>query len=178
MPMSQEGLAGLKRLTGKPYSCQFIEANSRACAFKRPFPIDRVRAVEEFDLGAIAQAQLHVMAARFRVFVSDPFVRRDAQRRLECDWGSARIPRGSMKKSRAKTGDSVSIPKPLRVFAWNLNGRLTAAGKKQIALNVIERGRAWHWTKLPKGWFDLEFCLEHGQMKTKQTLRELFRERR
>ena len=80
-----------------------------------------------------------------------------------------------MKKSRAKTGDSVLIPKPLRVFAWNLNGRLTAAGKKQIALNVIERGRAWHWTKLPKGWFDLEFCLEHGQKKTKQTLRELFR---
>jgi hypothetical protein len=48
--------------------------------------------------------------------------------------------------------------------------------KKQIALNVIERGRAWHWTKLPKGWFDLDFCLAHGQKKTKQTLRELFPE--
>lgn len=53
-------------------------------------------------------------------------------------------------------------------------GRLTASGKKQIALNVIERGRAWHWTKLPKGWFDLDFCLAHGQMRTKQALRELF----
>ena len=62
------------------------------------------------------------------------------------------------------------------MFAWNLGGRLTAFGKKQIALNVIERGRAWHWTKLPKGWFDLDFCLTHGQKKTKQTLRELFPE--
>jgi hypothetical protein len=49
--------------------------------------------------------------------------------------------------------------------------------KKQIALNVIERGRAWHWTKLPKGWFDLAYCLEHGQKRTKQTLREVFLER-
>ena len=47
-------------------------------------------------------------------------------------------------------------------------------GKKQVALNVIERGRAWHWRKLPKGWFDLAFCLEHGQRQTRQTLRELF----
>jgi hypothetical protein len=47
-------------------------------------------------------------------------------------------------------------------------------GRKQIALNVIERGRAWHWTKLPKGWFDLKFCLKHGQKKTQQTLREWF----
>jgi len=79
-----------------------------------------------------------------------------------------------MKQPRSRTRPTESIPKTLRVFAWNLRGRLTAVGKKQIALNVIERGRAWHWTQLPKGWFDLEFCLAHGQKKTKQTLRALF----
>ena len=81
-----------------------------------------------------------------------------------------------MRKPRANHGKNAPIPKALRVFAWNLGGRLTAFGKKQIALNVIERGRAWHWTKLPKGWFDLAFCLAHGQEKTKQALRELFPE--
>jgi hypothetical protein len=79
-----------------------------------------------------------------------------------------------MKKPRANHGRSRSIPKPLRVFAWNTAEPLTTFAKKQIALNVIERGRAWHWTKLPKGWFDLDFCPAHGQKKTKQTLRELF----
>ena len=81
-----------------------------------------------------------------------------------------------MKKSQARRGRTESIPTALRVFAWNLGSHLTAFGKKQIALNVIERGRAWHWTKLPRGWFDLKFCLEHGQRKTKETLRELFPE--
>jgi len=79
-----------------------------------------------------------------------------------------------MRKPRIGNRKIEPIPKPLHVFAWNLGGHLTAFGKKQIALNVIERGRAWHWTKLPKGWFDLEFCLAHGQKKTKRTLRELF----
>jgi hypothetical protein len=83
-----------------------------------------------------------------------------------------------MRKPRVANEKSESVPKALRVFAWNLGERLTAFGKKQVALNVIERGRAWHWTKLPKGWFDLEFCLKHGQKKTKQTLRELFLKRR
>jgi len=81
-----------------------------------------------------------------------------------------------MTKSRMKRRRAESIPKALRVFAWNIREPLTESAKKQIALNVIERGRAWHWTRLPKGWFDLEFCLEHGQTKTKQTLRELFAE--
>lgn len=81
-----------------------------------------------------------------------------------------------MRKPRASTRKSERIPKALLVFAWNLRGRLTSFGKKQIALNVIERGRAWHWTKLPQGWFDLDFCLAHGQKKTQQTLRELFPE--
>ncbi len=84
--------------------------------------------------------------------------------------------RPNMKIPRAKNGKTESIPVALRVFAWNLGHDLTSFGKKQIALNVIERGRAWHWTKLPKGWFDLKFCLEHGQKQTKQTLRELFPE--
>ncbi|MBM3888474.1 MAG: hypothetical protein FJ388_05035 [Verrucomicrobia bacterium] len=57
-----------------------------------------------------------------------------------------------------------------------MGDRLTTFAKRQIALNVVERGRCWHWTKLPKGWFDLKFCLEHGQKKTKETLRELFPE--
>lgn len=72
--------------------------------------------------------------------------------------------------SQGKTGP---IPKALRVFAWSQRGPLTAFAKKQIALNVIERGRAGHWTKLPRGWFDLDVCLTHGQKKTKQALREL-----
>ena len=79
-----------------------------------------------------------------------------------------------MRKPRASTNLTEPIPKALRVFAWNLGGPLTAFGKKQIALNAIERGRAWHWSKLPKGWFDLKFCLEHGQKKTKAALREWF----
>ncbi len=81
-----------------------------------------------------------------------------------------------MKKPRARSGRADSIPPALRGFAWNLGGSVTGFGKKQVALNVIERGRAWHWTKLPKGWFDLQFCVEHGQQKTKQALRELFPE--
>ena len=82
-----------------------------------------------------------------------------------------------MRKSRTKNNKTEAIPKALRVFALNLGDRATAFGMKQIALNVIERGRAWHWTRLPKGWFDLKFCLEHGQKKTKETLRELFPEK-
>lgn len=70
------------------------------------------------------------------------------------------------------------VPQALRVFAWNVQAPLTATAKKQIALNVIERGRVWHWGKLPKGWFDLKFCLAHGQKRTQQTLRELFVEGR
>ncbi len=83
----------------------------------------------------------------------------------------------SMRKPRTSNGRTDLVPKALRVFAWNLGGRVTSFGKKQVALNVIERGRAWHWTKLPEGWFDLKFCLKHGQKKTRETLRELFPEK-
>jgi hypothetical protein len=79
-----------------------------------------------------------------------------------------------MNKPGTKRKRVESVPCALRVFAWNVGDPLTEFGKKQIALNVIERGRAWHWTKLPKGWFNLKFCLEHGQKRTKQTLRDLF----
>lgn len=81
-----------------------------------------------------------------------------------------------MRKTRTTTRKPQAIPPALRAFAWNLARPLTPFGKKQVALNVIERGRAWHWTKLPKGWFDLDFCVAHGQKKTKQTLRDLFPE--
>ena len=80
--------------------------------------------------------------------------------------------RESQVKPRAQSRQTV--PRALRAFGWNLGRRVGAVGRKQIALNVIERGRAWHWRRLPKGWFDLEFCLAHGQQKTKQTLREWF----
>jgi hypothetical protein len=79
-----------------------------------------------------------------------------------------------MRLPSRKRGRRARIPKALRVFAWNVGQRITAFDQKQIALNVIERGRAWHWTQLPKGWFDLKFCLKHGQKKTQRTLRELF----
>jgi hypothetical protein len=78
------------------------------------------------------------------------------------------------RKSQARSSRMQAVPRALRAFGWNLGCRVGPFGRKQIALNVIERGRAWHWRKLPKGWFDLKFCLEHGQKRTKQTLRELF----
>ena len=83
-----------------------------------------------------------------------------------------------MKKRPLAKAKIERVPKALRVFAWNLGDQLTGFGKKQIALNVIERGRAWHWRRLPKGWFDLKFCLKHGQKATKQALREWFPEER
>lgn len=69
---------------------------------------------------------------------------------------------------------SQAVPTTLRAFAWNLGQRVGPSGQKQVALNVIERGRAWHWSRLPKGWFDLEFCLRHGQRRTRAALRALF----
>ncbi len=79
-----------------------------------------------------------------------------------------------MRRSKIKSNKTEPVPEELRVFAWDLGERVGEFGRKQIALNVIERGRAWHWTRLPKGWFDLKFCLKHGQKRTKKALRELF----
>ena len=41
---------------------------------ERALAVDRVRAVEEFDFGAVAQAQLVVEATDLGVFPGDPFV--------------------------------------------------------------------------------------------------------
>ena len=89
--------------------------------------------------------------------------------------GARKVNAMKSKRPRApKANKTHMVPAALRVFAWNLGGRVGARGRKQIALRVLERGRAWHWRRLPKDWFDLEFCLEHGQQATKQTLREWF----
>jgi len=76
--------------------------------------------------------------------------------------------------SKLRSTKTQAVPRALAPFGWNLGRRVGAFGRKQIALNVLERGRAWHWRRLPKGWFDLKFCLEHGQPTTKRTLREWF----
>lgn len=47
----------------------------------------------------------------------------------------------------------------------------TAFARRSLALNAIEKGRAWHWRLLPPGWVDLSFILQHGQIKTKQALK-------
>ena len=44
-----------------------------------------------------------------------------------------------------------------------------------LALNAIEKGRAWHWRLLPAGWVDPSFILQHGQIKTKQAFATFFR---
>lgn len=77
-------------------------------------------------------------------------------------------------KKPSRRADQQAVPASLRVFAWNLGPRVGQEGRRQIALNVIERGRAWHWRQLPKGWFDLHYCLEHGQQRTKLFLRRVF----
>ena len=79
-----------------------------------------------------------------------------------------------MRRPTIRSNKTEPVPKELRVFAWDLGERVGEFGRKQIALNVIERGRAWHWTRLPRGWFDLKFCLKHGQKRTQKALWELF----
>ena len=69
------------------------------------------------------------------------------------------------------------IPKALQVFAWNLSLE-TPFGRKSLALNVIERGRAWHWRQIPKGWLDVAFIMRHGQPKTKRAFAEFIRRAR
>lgn len=38
----------------------------------------------------------------------------------------------------------------------------------------MERGRAWHWRKLPSGWFESAFAINHGQRKTKRAFLTFF----
>lgn len=62
----------------------------------------------------------------------------------------------------------------LRVFAWNLRSLDTPFAQRSLALNAIEKGRAWHWRLLPWGWIDPSFILQHGQIKTKQAFATFF----
>src|SRR5438105_256945 len=66
------------------------------------------------------------------------------------------------------------ISEELLVFAWNLRSMNTPFEKKSVALNTIERGRAWHWRLLPAGWADTAFILRHGQLKTKRAFATFF----
>lgn len=62
----------------------------------------------------------------------------------------------------------------LRVFAWNLRSVVTPFEQQSLALNTIERGRAWHWRLLPAGWAHTSFILRHGQLKTKRAFARFF----
>jgi len=70
----------------------------------------------------------------------------------------------SFRRSRSRVPQ---MPRELRVFAWNLRSLATPFERHSLALNTIERGRAWHWRRLPAGWVDPAFILRHGQLKTK-----------
>ena len=71
-------------------------------------------------------------------------------------------------------GTEARIRRELRVFAWNLRSLDTPFARRSLALNAIEKGRAWHWRLLPAGWVDPSFILQHGQMKTKQAFAIFF----
>jgi hypothetical protein len=66
------------------------------------------------------------------------------------------------------------IRRELLVFAWNLRSLDTPFGRRSLALNTIEHGRAWHWRLLPPGWVDIAFILRHGQLKTKRAFAAFF----
>jgi hypothetical protein len=82
-----------------------------------------------------------------------------------------------MGKSRNGTTitTKAQIPQQLRVFAWNLRSLDTSFARSSLALNAIEKGRAWHWRLLPAGWVDPSFIFQHGQIKTKQAFAIFFR---
>src|SRR5260370_30507121 len=66
------------------------------------------------------------------------------------------------------------VSKELLVFAWTLPSLATPFERQSLALNTIERGRAWHWRLLPPGWADSAFILRHGQLKTKRAFATFF----
>jgi hypothetical protein len=66
------------------------------------------------------------------------------------------------------------ISEQLLVFAWNLPSLDTPFARHSLALNTIEKGRAWHWTLLPPGWINIPFILCHGQIKTKLAFAAFF----
>lgn len=68
----------------------------------------------------------------------------------------------------------LKIPKNLEVFAWNLYWD-TPKNRAFFALNVIEKGRAHHWKKIPKNWFNPELALRHGRPVTKNFIQHLLK---
>src|SRR5262245_58859644 len=46
-------------------------------ALKGPNAVDRMRAIKEFDFGAISDSELRIQPAHVGVFVSNPFIRSD-----------------------------------------------------------------------------------------------------
>jgi predicted nucleotidyltransferase component of viral defense system len=74
----------------------------------------------------------------------------------------------------AKGKQKARIRRELLVFAWNLRSLATPFAQRSLALNAIERGRAWHWRLLPAGWADTAFILRHGQHKTKRAFSLFF----
>jgi hypothetical protein len=67
------------------------------------------------------------------------------------------------------------VRQELLVFAWNLRSLDTPFAQRSLALNAIERGRAWHWRLLPVGWADTAFIFRHGQHKTKRAFGTFFK---
>jgi hypothetical protein len=78
------------------------------------------------------------------------------------------------RSSRSIEQRETRIHQELRVFAWNLHSIHTPFERRSLALNAIERGRAWHWRLLPSGWADTDFILRHGQSKTKKAFATFF----
>ena len=60
------------------------------------------------------------------------------------------------------------------MFAWNLRSLDTPFARRSLALNAIEKGRAWHWRLLPAGWANPSFIFQQGQIKTKQAFATFF----
>jgi hypothetical protein len=82
-----------------------------------------------------------------------------------------------MEKSRSsklRGKREAEIRHELLVFAWNLRSVTTPFAQQSLALNTIERGRAWHWRLLPPGWADTAFILRHGQLKTRRAFATFF----
>jgi len=76
--------------------------------------------------------------------------------------------------SKRRGKQKARISDELLVFAWNLRSIATPFEQQSVALNAIERGRAWHWRLLPAGWADTAFILRHGQLKTKRAFATFF----
>jgi hypothetical protein len=81
---------------------------------------------------------------------------------------------GTFRSFEASVRPKAQIRRELLVFAWNLRSLDTPFARRSLALNAIERGRAWHWRLLPAGWANTTFILRHGQIKTKRAFATFF----